>query len=337
MHKCFKWVKSFVIFVLLMCLMVTPCYAIMMPQATQTEQFSKTVNNPSASSQWNLVYSFDGSPYYTYRWDGCLKGNTTTNYNTFWEIRDKYDNVMASYTTNGTDIRLLDIPFATPFYGFKIYAKTSNTSVSSAYFSSGLRDCIIYYGSDVAEQPTVNQTLTAANTASTNAANAFTAATTASANAVTAASRALNNYNILNNTTKGLYKTYDVASSAATNTFYSGNTAAYLAYLASEDAGYVRDTLIPDMQSDIDSLTTTVTNINNTVTGDGVAPTIKTLAGENGATCTTSGTFYVIVSASDNSTGDLQAQASVDGGAYGSLVTLPNSIPVTLSPMELTR
>jgi hypothetical protein len=128
-----------------------------------------------------------------------------------------------------------------------------------------------------------------------------------------------------------LYKTYDIANIAATNTSYGGDSAAYLAYLASEDAGYVRDTLIPSMQTDIDNLTTTVNAINNTISGDSVAPIIKSLAGENGATCTTTGTFNVVVSASDNSSGVLQAQASVDGGAYGALVTLPNSIPVSLS------
>ncbi|MFX4261203.1 hypothetical protein ACOBQJ_03265 [Pelotomaculum propionicicum] len=150
----------------------------------------------------------------------------------------------------------------------------------------------------------------------------------------TAASRALNNYNILNNSTKGLYKTYDIANTAATralqaadNTSYSGNTAAYLAYLASQESSYIADTLIPNINTNISNLETIVNNISN----DSTAPMITSLSGLNGATCTTSGTFYVVVSASDNSTGILQAQAKVDNGSYGSWVNLPNAILVTLT------
>ncbi|MFX4261205.1 hypothetical protein ACOBQJ_03275 [Pelotomaculum propionicicum] len=279
-----KWTKSFIIMVLMICLMVAPCYAAIMPQAVVTvESETKTVSNPSASSNYNLIYSLNTYPYSVYRVGGSFRGNGNSTTTIYWQFRDSDGNVIHSFTSNAADFRTFDKSFAsTPFSGLYIYAKTSNTSVSSASFYCN--DMTIYYGSDIAEQSDLEATLTAANTAATNATNAYTEANTA-------ASRALNNYNILNNTTKGLYKTYDVANVAATNTSYGGNTAAYLAYLASEDASYVRDTLIPNIQTDIDNLTTTVNTINSTITDDSVAPTIISLRGLNGATCTTNGIY----------------------------------------------
>ena len=291
--KRFKWVKSLIIFVLLMWLMVVPCHAVMIPQDVRQETFTKTLSNPTASS-YSLIYSFTANPYYVYRFSGTLSGSTISNHNHYWQIRDESGNVLYSAAV-GTSNRAVSTTLATPVRGIYFYAYSDDASYSSEVFNSCGAVWTTYYGSDVADQNTAEQTLTAANTAATNA-------TTASTNASTAASRALNNYNILNNSTKGLYKTYDVASVAATNTTYGGNTAAYWAYVA-YSAG----------------------------NSDTTAPIIKKISGQNGATCTTSGTFNVVVSASDNSGGALQAQASVDGGGYGSLVTLPNSIPVLLS------
>ncbi|WP_307403358.1 ligand-binding sensor domain-containing protein [Desulfofundulus luciae] len=65
---------------------------------------------------------------------------------------------------------------------------------------------------------------------------------------------------------------------------------------------------------------------------DNKAPTIIKVSGQNGTTATSTGTFYVMVQATDDMPGQLQACASVDGGAFGSWYNVPQSaIPVTLS------
>lgn len=93
------------------------------------------------------------------------------------------------------------------------------------------------------------------------------------------------------------------AWNAVNNTTYSGQSAAYWAYLASQNS-----------------------------TADTTPPTISKVAGQSGATCTTTTTFNVAVTATDNKAGQLQAQAQVDGVAWGSWYNIPqNSIPVTLS------
>jgi hypothetical protein len=64
---------------------------------------------------------------------------------------------------------------------------------------------------------------------------------------------------------------------------------------------------------------------------DSKPPEIQKISGQNGATATTTTTFYVVVQATDDMPGQLQACASVDGGAFGSWYNVPQSaVPVTL-------
>lgn len=92
------------------------------------------------------------------------------------------------------------------------------------------------------------------------------------------------------------------ATAAADRTLYNGQSAAYWAYLASQ--GGV----------------------------DVTPPVIEKLRGKNGATATTTGTFEVEVTARDDRTGQLQARARVDNGAWTGWYSVPqNRVPVTIS------
>ncbi|OPY63696.1 MAG: hypothetical protein A4E56_00419 [Pelotomaculum sp. PtaU1.Bin065] len=94
---------------------------------------------------------------------------------------------------------------------------------------------------------------------------------------------------------------------------------------ASQDVAYIKNTQIPSILTKID-------NINNTIASDNVPPVIQKVAGKNGATCTTSGIFNIVVSATDNNSGQLWAQARVDEGSWTSWFNIPQSfIPLTLS------
>jgi hypothetical protein len=65
---------------------------------------------------------------------------------------------------------------------------------------------------------------------------------------------------------------------------------------------------------------------------DSKAPAITKISGQNGATATSSSTFYVVVQATDDMPGQLQACTSVDGETFGNWYNVPQSvIPVTLS------
>ncbi|MDN5344529.1 MAG: hypothetical protein PWQ18_640 [Clostridia bacterium] len=119
--------------------------------------------------------------------------------------------------------------------------------------------------------------------------------TTLSNNAANAATNAQNAYNAANAAKAS-------ADQAAANTTYGGQSAAYWAYQAAQGGA------------------------------DTTPPTIQKIGGLNGATCTTSGTFYVVVQATDNRVGQLQARAQVDGGTWTGWYNIPqNAIPVTLS------
>ncbi|MBE3573805.1 MAG: hypothetical protein IMW95_12810 [Moorella humiferrea] len=125
--------------------------------------------------------------------------------------------------------------------------------------------------------------------------NAKNAANTAATNAQNAYSAAQNTYSAANAAKAS-------ADQAAANTTYGGQSAAYWAYLAAQGGA------------------------------DTTPPTIQKVGGQKGATCTTTGTFYVVVQATDNKTGQLQARAQVDGGTWtGWYNILQSAIPVTLS------
>ncbi|WXJ84375.1 hypothetical protein MTBGP_11660 [Moorella thermoacetica] len=141
-----------------------------------------------------------------------------------------------------------------------------------------------------------------AASAATNAQNAYNAANTAASAAQSAQSAA----NSANTNAQNAYNAANAAKAsadqAAANTTYSGQSAAYWAYLAAQGGT------------------------------DTAPPTIQKVAGQNGATCTSTGTFYVVVQATDNRAGQLQAHAQVDGGVWTGWYNIPqNAIPVSLS------
>lgn len=126
--------------------------------------------------------------------------------------------------------------------------------------------------------------------------------TTLSNNAASAATNAQNAYNAANTAATNAQNAYNAANTAAAQTIYNGQSAAYWAYQAAQGGA------------------------------DTTPPTIQKVAGQNGATCTSTGTFYVVVQATDNRTGQLQARAQVDGGTWTGWYNIPqNAIPVSLS------
>lgn len=150
----------------------------------------------------------------------------------------------------------------------------------------------VFYGPDVADQATVQQAKYAADAAKTSADAAKSSA--------------------------------DIASS---RTWYNGTYGGSKESVA-DIAGYIRNTQLPGIDTKIDNLTTTINNINSTMS----PPTIQKVAGQNGATCTTNGTFYIAVNATSGRSGQLMAQGQVDGGAWTGWYNIPQSaIPVTLS------
>ncbi|GEA14823.1 hypothetical protein E308F_10650 [Moorella sp. E308F] len=156
----------------------------------------------------------------------------------------------------------------------------------------GIKNGIIYVGFDVADNDAVKD---AGGTVLSAARNAYSAAEAAKNSAATAATNAQNAYNAAN-----AAKTS--AAAAAANTIYNGQSAAYWAYQAAQSGA------------------------------DTTPPVIQKVQGLNGATCTTTGTFSVVVQATDNRAGQLQARAQVDGGAWTGWYNIPgNAIPVTLS------
>ncbi|OIQ08710.1 hypothetical protein MOOR_16290 [Moorella thermoacetica] len=180
------------------------------------------------------------------------------------------------------------------------------------------KDVIATEINDVANAAAINaqNAYNAANTAATNAQNAYNAANTAASAAQvaqsaanTAATNAQNAYNAANNAynaastaATNAQNAYNAANTAANQTIYNGQSAAYWAYQAAQGGT------------------------------DTTPPTIQKVAGQNGATCTSTGTFYVVVQATDNRTGQLQARAQVDGGTWTGWYNVPqNAIPVTLS------
>jgi len=143
-----------------------------------------------------------------------------------------------------------------------------------------------------------------ADTAASNAIDAKTSANTAATRAQTS-----------------INQTIDAGTSAASWAHQSFDKA----NAASQDVAYIKNTQIPSILTKID-------NINNTIASDNVPPVIQKVAGKNGATCTTSGIFNIVVSATDNNSGQLWAQARVDEGSWTSWFNIPQSfIPLTLS------
>lgn len=142
----------------------------------------------------------------------------------------------------------------------------------------------------------------AANAAKSSADAAKSSADAAKTSANTAATNAQNAYNAANTAATNAQNAYNAANTAAAQTIYNGQSAAYWAYLAAQGGT------------------------------DTTPPTIQKVAGQNGATCTSTGTFYVVIQATDNKAGQLQARAQVDGGTWTGWYNIPQSaIPVSLS------
>lgn len=168
------------------------------------------------------------------------------------------------------------------------------TYTDPAFFTYGYAEIQSITNITLAQVGVAADQITAQN--ALNAANiAASAAQGAQTAANTAATNAQNAYNVANNA-------YNAANTAASQTIYNGQSAAYWAYQAAQGGA------------------------------DTTPPTIQKVQGLNGATCTNTGIFYVVVQATDNRAGQLQAHAQVDGGAWTGWYNIPASaIPVTLS------
>ncbi|MTI84473.1 MAG: hypothetical protein FH756_11335 [Firmicutes bacterium] len=114
------------------------------------------------------------------------------------------------------------------------------------------------------------------------------------------------------------------AQNTVNQTYYSGT------YGGSPDsvadvAGYIRSTQLPNVENKIDNLETVVANIeNNMSTGDSAPPTITSVKGYNGATCTTGTTFKVVVKANDNNSGPLDFRIKADSGSWSNWTSISN-------------
>ncbi len=135
----------------------------------------------------------------------------------------------------------------------------------------------------------INNVKASADGAKTSADLAYNKANTAATNASNAYNKATNNYNILANGTKGLYKVYDEV---------------ILAKNATNNA----NTKVNSIYNEIGNLKAEVNNINNNIK-QMASPTINKVSGQNGATCTTSDSFTVVIEA-DNAD---EYCAGVDG------------------------
>jgi len=130
----------------------------------------------------------------------------------------------------------------------------------------------------------LDTTYTKANTAATQAANAASRVwdSTEGKSAATLAKEARENASSAVTAANNAKASADMAVNQTT---YSGQSAAYWAYVASVNAGT-----------------------------DTIAPTIKKVQGQNGATCTTSSSFTVVITASDNGPdSNLRYRAICDG------------------------
>jgi len=271
--------------------------------ANTEEQFTAiqfiAKNTKSGNIPDVIVEVWDGSKWISYDKVG---GKAQQYYDGAWT--DDLNDLSAPYS--GTTYRIV---FNNSYTGIRFMGYWDSSSTYTGYIKansitvsrSGLvaSESKVQQGVDAA-----NAAKTAANTAATNASNAYSAANTAATNANNAYNTLING---ASNNGKSLSTTYDKANNAATqatnaanNTVYNSQSAAYWAYLAA----------------------------NNAET-DTTPPTIK-LTGLNGATCTTNSSFIVVVSASDNKSGQLSAQAKVGSGAWGSWTNVPGNLAVTL-------
>lgn len=178
-----------------------------------------------------------------------------------------------------------------------------------------------YWLTDALVQQGVDNALLAKNAAeaaATNATNAYNAANSAATNSINA-------YNVANNANTN-------ALNASNNSWYNG-TYGGSSESVGNIAGYIRNTQLPGIDTKINNLQTSVTNIQN---GDSVSPTAE-LDTVSGARATSSSSIQLVAAVSDNKSTSFTY--SVNGGGYsalpadgkfnGSLPTIgPNNIAV---------
>ncbi|MTI82375.1 MAG: hypothetical protein FH756_00440 [Firmicutes bacterium] len=188
----------------------------------------------------------------------------------------------------------------------KTDASQAKTSADAAKSSADKAAARSYYNSNTSGYWSYNA-YSKANSANSNASAAKTNAANAKSSADTAATNAANA-----NSNASAAKTEAAAAKNAANA-------------AAGDATYIRSTQLPNVENKIDNLETVVANIeNNMSTGDSAPPSIMSVKGYNGATCTTGTTFKVVVKASDNSSDSLEFRVKADSGSWSNWTSISN-------------
>jgi hypothetical protein len=175
-------------------------------------------------------------------------------------------------------------------------ATTVSIEGSGVYVAGGI---IVGLKANIADGATLNAVKTSADTAATNATKAKTSADAAKTSADSAASRAQTTIN----------QTIDAGNSAAQWSHWSYDKA----NLASQDTTYIRNTQLPGIDTRINNLQTSVTNIQN---GDSVPPTVE-LDTVSGARATSSSSIQLVAAVGDNKSTNFTY--SINGGGYSAL------------------
>ena len=131
----------------------------------------------------------------------------------------------------------------------------------------------------------------------------------------------------------------DVAATNATDAYNAANTASSRVWYTgiyggaqesvADTAGYIRNTQLPGIDTKINNLQTSVTNVSNQVTADTTPPSVDVQT-VSGARATSGSSIQAIITASDNKSSTFTY--SINGGVYSALpangvVSLPVSSP----------
>lgn len=258
----------------------------------------------------------------------CVEQAYTANYRIYVKLKDINGDGLYDFKTAKRE-------FTYEYSPIKLTSCLECYDTGWSTYNSGIS--VIY------DPPTFAEGNTQAGAARTAAEAARIAAENTVSYAQQAAANATNAYN-------AAYSANTNAANAANNTWYSGNTAGYWSNLAANRAldatnavntaqtniNSNTNTAINSLKSDLTTSKTDINNntntaINNAVTNiqnsikNAVEPEIKSVKGLNGATCTKSGQFTVVISAK-NAT---QYRAYVDsvGGAWGTNKQITLSVP----------
>jgi hypothetical protein len=117
------------------------------------------------------------------------------------------------------------------------------------------------------------------------------------------------------------------ADRAANQTWYNNKSAAQWSYdaynkanITANDATYIRNTQLPEIEKKINNLQTAVNNIQSLV-----GPQIQKISGLNGATCTTGTTFSVVIQAS----GATEYRVKADTGPWSEWTPVDSPVMAT--------